>query len=142
MAQSQPELTDDLAVVDWSALKNAVAKDNFDNGRTPLELQASFVATPVRVFALHHGRIVGTARALADGVCNAFVVDVWTDSAYRRQGLATQMMAFLEQRLQGHHVALFTEHAVGFYSKAGYSEEQVGMSKVVGSWLRRLPRGR
>jgi hypothetical protein len=47
------------------------------------------------------------------------------------------MMSFLERSLEGHHVALFTERAAGFYSKLGYAEERVGMSKVVGSWLRR-----
>ncbi|MDM4767177.1 GNAT family N-acetyltransferase [Pelomonas sp. SE-A7] len=130
-------LSDELAVINWAELKRAVAEDNFDNGRTPAELRDSFAATNVRVFALLDGRVIGTARALADGVCNAFVVDVWTKSAFRRQGLAKRMMTFLEQRLEGHHVALFTEHAVSFYDKLGYSEERVGMSKVVGTWLRR-----
>lgn len=134
---SEVVLTDELAAVDWVELKRALAEDNFDNGRTPGELETSFAATPVRVLAVREGKVIGTARALADGVCNAFVVDVWTNSAFRRQGLARRMMGFLEERLEGHHVALFTEHAAGFYGMLGYSEERVGMSKVVGTWLRR-----
>jgi len=38
--------------------------------------------------------------------------------------------------VQPEHVALFTAEAVEFYGKLGYAEERVGMSKVVGTWLR------
>lgn len=133
-------LTDQLDKVDWPALKRAVADDGFDNGRTASELEASFTATRVRVFALSGERVVGTARALSDGVCNALIVDVWTQSAFRRQGLASRMVQILESRLEGHHVALFTDAAAGFYGALGYREERVGMSRVVGTWLRREAR--
>ena len=32
------------------------------------------------------------ARLLSDGVCNAYLVDVWTMSVYRRQGIASRMI--------------------------------------------------
>lgn len=134
-------LDDDLSRVDWAALRRTLVEDDFDNGRTPAELATCFERTPVRVLAWQGGTVVGKARALADGVCNAFVVDVWTRSDLRRQGIATRMMAFLERRLEGHHVALFSAEAPAFYRRLGYEEERVGMSKVVGHWLGRAPGG-
>jgi predicted GNAT family acetyltransferase len=62
-------------------------------------------------------RVVGNARALSDGVCNAYIVDVWTHSLYRHRGIATQMMKRLLEGLAGQHVYLFTDDAHEFYHK-------------------------
>jgi ribosomal protein S18 acetylase RimI-like enzyme len=48
---------------------------------------------------------------LSDGVCNAYVVDIWTHSAFRRQGIAHRLMSLLEDKLEGQHVYLFTDDA-------------------------------
>ena len=122
--------------VDWAQMKAALAADDFDNGRTPEQLRESFENSRAAVVAYDAGRIVGTARALSDGVCNAYVVDVWTLSPYRRRGIARRMMETLEPRLKGQHVYLFTDDAADFYHKLGFREQPTGMSKVVGEWLR------
>src|SRR2546421_3769546 len=61
----------DLAGVDWSAVKAELMRDGFDNGRTPDELYRSFAASAHVSMAWVGDRVVGTARLLADGVCNA-----------------------------------------------------------------------
>ena len=78
--------------IDWTGMKEALEADNFDNGRTPAQLERSFRNSAVPVIALAGERIISTARALSDGVCNAYVVDVWTDSAFRWQGVARTMI--------------------------------------------------
>ena len=125
-----------LRDVDWGEMKAVVAADNFDNGRTPEQLRESFENSFVAVVAYDGGRIVGTARALSDGVCNAYVVDVWTYTPYRRRGVARAMLAALESRLRGQHVYLFTHDAADFYWKLGFMLQGTGMCKVVGTWLR------
>ena len=82
-------------------------------------------------------RVVGTARLLADGICNAYLVDVWTAVGYRRRGIASAMVTDLLARVPGHHVALFTEHAESLYARLGFAVEEVGMSTIVGRWLNR-----
>jgi predicted GNAT family acetyltransferase len=116
-------------------MKALVAEDDFDNGRTPEQLRESFENSRVAVVAYDGGEIVGTARALSDGVCNAYVVDVWTRAPYRKRGIARAMLATLESRLRGQHVYLFTEGAADLYRKLGFKEHPTGMSKVVGTWL-------
>jgi ribosomal protein S18 acetylase RimI-like enzyme len=131
-------LTNRLDNVDWVKLKAVLAADRFDNGRTPDELHRSFANSFVCVFAVSGDQVIGTARALSDGVCNAFVIDVWTQTEFRRNGVARSMMKYLEDQLVGQHVALITDSAQDFYSASEYSEEQTGMSKVVGVWLNRV----
>ena len=128
--------TTSLGGVDWRQMKEALAGDDFDNGRTPEQLRESFENSYAAVIAYDGDRIVGTARVLSDGVCNAYVVDVWTLTPYRRRGVARRMMSELEARLAGQHVYLFTDEAAGFYRKLGFEEQPTGMSKVVGRWLR------
>ena len=127
----------ELGGVDWGRMKALLAADEFDNGRTPEQLRISFENSYAAVVAYDGDRIVGTARALSDGVCNAYVVDVWTLSAYRGRGVARGMMAVLEARLEGQHVYLFTDSAEGFYEKIGFRAQPKGMGKVVGRWLGR-----
>ena len=129
----------DLGGVDWAQMKATLSGDDFDNGRTPGQLRESFENSYAAVVAVDGEAIVGTARALSDGVCNAYVVDVWTFSPYRGRGVARAMLAALESRLRGQHVYLFTEGAADFYRRLGFAEHPTGMSKVVGEWLKNEP---
>ena len=123
--------------VDWEQLTADLQADDFDNGRTPDELRRSFENSAVVAFAWMDGRVIGKARALSDGVCNAYVVDVWTHSDYRRRGIATRLMRLLAEGLEGQHIYLFTDDAEAFYRSLGYHRQGVGMSIVVGKWLNR-----
>lgn len=125
----------DLNHVDWVQMKTVLRQDNFDNGRSPEQLKASFENSYATCIAYTEEQIIGTARVLSDGVCNAYIVDVWTLSSFRRQGIARTMMQTLLNRLQGQHVYLFTDDTVDFYRKLGFIEQPVGLGQVVGNWL-------
>lgn len=118
----------DLAEVDWTRMKETLAADNFDNGRTPEQVRISFQNSYAAVLAYDADRIVGTARVLSDGVCNAYIVDVWTLSDYRNRGIGRTMMSMLEDRVE-------TEDNREFYEKLGFREQPTGLSKVKGKWL-------
>src|SRR5919199_1105440 len=97
----------DLDGVDWAEMKATLVRDDFDNGRTPDQLRESFAnsAASIIVYA-SDGRIIGTVRALSDGVCNAYVVDVWTLTEFRRRGIATPMVQLFPDKFPGAHVYL------------------------------------
>lgn len=130
----------DCAGVDWRALKATLAEDDFDNGRTPAQLERSFRASAQVVFARRGAVIVGTARALSDGVCNGYVVDLWTHSSLRRRGIGRRMLELVVQPLEGQHVYLFTDDAPGFYAACGFVPRGAGMERVVGTWLHNASR--
>ncbi|MDQ3661673.1 MAG: GNAT family N-acetyltransferase [Actinomycetota bacterium] len=129
--------------VDWTALKCDLAADDFDNLRTPDELLTSFANSQAVAFAWSGERVVGSARLLSDGVCNAYLIDVWTLSSHRRRGIGSTMVEMLLESVPGHHVGLFTEEHEAFYRSLGFGLERGGMSRIVGRWLGRYePRAR
>ena len=121
--------------IDWAALKAALAADHFDNGRTALQMEQSFRASFRCVYARDGTRVIGTARALSDGVCNAYIVDMWTQSKHRRRGIGRRMMDMLCEALAGQHVYLFTDDQEAFYKACGFAPRGVGMERIVGRWL-------
>lgn len=129
----------DLDGVDWDEMKATLVQDDFDNGRTPAQLETSFAQSAHVCLAYADGRLIGTARALSDGVGNGYIVDVWTLSAYRRQGVASAMMRHLLNAMPGQHVYLFSDDAADFYKTLGFVERPIGLEIVVGRWLDNTP---
>jgi ribosomal protein S18 acetylase RimI-like enzyme len=121
--------------IDWERAKADLAADAFDNGRSAEALRRSFEQSQHVVFARDEDRVVGMARLLSDGVCNAYLLDVWTMSSYRRQGIATSMVGALVEHVPGQHVGLQADDAQGFYESLGFRPQPEFMSLVVGEWL-------
>jgi ribosomal protein S18 acetylase RimI-like enzyme len=129
------ELSSSLAGVDWVRVKADLAADDFDNGRSAGALARSFERSAHVVLAWDGDDVVGTARMLSDGVCNAYVVDVWTRSSHRRRGIASAMMRRLIAAVPGQHIGLQTDDAQDFYRSLGFNPQPEFMSYVVGEWL-------
>ena len=125
----------DLNDVNWDEIKAKVAADDFDNGRSAAQLKTSFENSFATCIAYDGDQIVGKARALSDQVCNAYVVDVWTHTPYRHQGIASQMMEKLFEQLTGQHIYLFTDDALPFYEQLGFTPQGIGIGKLIGNWL-------
>jgi ribosomal protein S18 acetylase RimI-like enzyme len=121
--------------IDWDQVKADLNADDFDNGRAPAALRRSFENAQHVAIARDGDRVVGTARLLSDGVCNAYVVDVWTHSAYRRRGIATEMMRRLIAAAPGQHVGLQTDDAQALYRSLGFRPQPDFLSLVSGEWL-------
>lgn len=127
----------DLIGVDWIEMKKTLKEDKFDNGRTVDQYKRSFENSYAVCVTYVDGKIMGTARVLSDGVGNAYVVDVWTQSNYRKQGIASKMMEIVLEDLEGQHVYLQTdEDTLEFYNKIGFKKQPYGMSIVVGDYLK------
>jgi ribosomal protein S18 acetylase RimI-like enzyme len=124
-----------LEGIDWGRAKAGLVADDFDNGRSAGALRRSFEQSQHVAFARDGERVVGMARLLSDGVCNAYLLDVWTASAYRRQGIASAMMRRLLDEVPGQHVGLQTDSAQELYRSLGFAAQPEFWSLVVGSWL-------
>jgi ribosomal protein S18 acetylase RimI-like enzyme len=121
--------------IDWEQAKADLHADDFDNGRSADALHRSFAQSQHVVFARDGDRLVGMARLLSDGVCNAYLVDVWTASAYRRRGIGSAMIRHLLDQVPGQHVGLQTDDAQRFYESLGFGLQPEFLSRVSGSWL-------
>ena len=121
--------------VDWAAVRAALIADDFDNGRSAEALRRSFEQSQHVAIARDGDRVVGMARLLSDGVCNAYVVDVWTASSHRRRGIATGMMRLLIDAVPGQHIGLQTDDAQTLYESVGFRPQPEFWSRVSGTWL-------
>jgi len=128
-------ITASIDGIDWAQAKADLAADDFDNGRSPEALRRSFERSQYVAVARDGNRVVGMARLLSDGVCNAYLLDVWTLSLYRRRGIASSMVRLLTERVPGQHIGLQTDNAEQFYTSLGFRPQPSFMSLVVGEWL-------
>ena len=121
--------------IDWEQAKADLAADDWDNGRSADALRRSFEQSQHVAFARDGDRVVGMARLLSDGVCNAYLVDVWTRSTYRRQGIASRMIRRLLDEVPGQHVGLQTDDAQELYRALEFEQQPEFWSQTVGTWL-------
>jgi len=128
-------IDDSLDGIDWAQAKADLTADDFDNGRSPQALEASFVQSQHVAIARDGDRVVGMARLLSDGVCNSYLLDVWTQSTYRRQGIGARMVRLLVTEVPGQHIGLQTDDAEAFYTSLGFTHQPKFMSAISGTWL-------
>jgi predicted GNAT family acetyltransferase len=128
-------LSDDCAEVDWQRAKADLTADDFDNGRSADALRRSFENSQFVVFAHARDEVVGMARLLSDGVCNAYLLDVWTKSRWRRHGIGAAMVRHLVSAVPGQHIGWQTDDALEFYLAMGARRQPEFMSIVSGQWL-------
>ena len=121
--------------IDWEAARADLIADDFDNGRSPEALRRSFEQSQHVAIARDGDRVVGMARLLSDGVCNAYLVDVWTASSHRRRGIATRMVRLLTDAVPGQHIGLQTDDAQALYESVGFRRQPEFWSLVSGIWL-------
>lgn len=130
----------DLEGVDWETLRADLVADNFHNGRTTHQLRLAFENSQFVAMGYDGDRCIANGRLLSDGVGNAYVLDVWTHSAYRRRGIALRIMRMLIDAVPGQHLYLQTDHAAGFYEKLGFVEQPKGMMLIAGEYLHNATR--
>jgi ribosomal protein S18 acetylase RimI-like enzyme len=128
-------IDDSLEGIDWEQVKDDLAADDFDNGRLPETLERSFRRSQHVAVARDGHRVVGLARLLSDGVSNAYLLDVWTASSYRRQGIASSMVRGLLAEVPGQHVGLQTDNAQALYESLGFRLQPEFWSRIAGTWL-------
>jgi GNAT superfamily N-acetyltransferase len=128
-------IDDVLTGIDWAEAKADLAADDFDNGRSPEALRRSFAGSQHVAIARDGDHVVGMARLLSDGVCNAYLVDVWTAASHRRQGIGSAMVRFLVERVPGQHIGLQTDDQQTFYAALGFEPQPEFMALVAGDWL-------
>jgi hypothetical protein len=68
-------------------------------------------------------------------VCNAYIIDVWTQSGFRRRGVAAAMIRRLLPHLDGQHGYLFSG-VPEFWEAIGFQRQGSGLEMVVGEWLK------
>ena len=129
------EFSDRTDDVDWVALKAALVAGGFDNLRTPEQYRISHENSHAVLFGRLAGEFVANGRILSDGVCNAYLVDIWTAPAFSRPGHSGEQVPPLVANGPRQHVGLFTDDMQPFYASLGFRIRPDFMDQVIGRWL-------
>ena len=122
------ELRFDCAGVDWIAVYETLKRVGMGHFSPDLHRQA-FEASQATVFAYSQNRLVGFARALSDGVCQAAIYDVAVVPEFQRQGIGAQLMDALLSRLSHGNVILYASPGKeDFYRKLGLRKMKTAMA--------------
>ena len=90
--------------------------------RAPDAVQRMLDNTPARVCAWHGDQLIGFARAVTDDVYRAVIEDVIVDQAYRGQGIGTELVRLLLERLAHVEeiVLVCADEHIPFYARHGF----------------------
>lgn len=112
--------------VDWRSVKKLYRASKFDNGREPRDLRQAFENSFSVCFALLDEKVVGTARAISDGVGCAALFDVCVHPECRRRGIGAAMVQAVVADL-GSQSILLTTTEPEFYRHLGFKSEPGAM---------------
>ncbi len=119
----------DCAGVDWTQVYETLQRVGMGHYTPDLHRKA-FEASHTTVFAYSGNRLVGFARALSDGVCQAAVYDVAVVPECQRQGVGARLMTALLSRLDGLNVILYASPGKeDFYRKLGLRKMKTAMAR-------------
>lgn len=85
------------------------------------------------VFVYDDVKIVGVARALSDGVCQAAIYNVALDEEYQGHGIGRILIETLLEQVKGQNVILYTHpRTVHLYEKFGFRRSKTAMCMFQG----------
>jgi ribosomal protein S18 acetylase RimI-like enzyme len=117
--------------INWELVSAILAKAGLSSSE-PEICKRAFQGSQVTVFAFDDENMVGTARAISDGVKQAAIYDVAILPEYQGNGIGKIMMESIMDKLPGCNFILYAN--VGkepFYEKLGFKRLKTGMAKFV-----------
>lgn len=118
--------------VNWQQVADVLRRSHLSD-HTAEEQEIMFQNSYAVVFVYDHERIVGVARALSDGICQAAVYNIALDQEYRGYGIGRELIKRLLDQLQGQTIILYTHPKnIGLYEKLGFRRNKTAMSIFVG----------
>lgn len=85
------------------------------------------------VFVYDENKIVGVARALSDGVCQAAVYNVALDDEYQGYGIGRKLLETLLEQVKGQNIILYTHpKTVALYERLGFRRNKTALCSFSG----------
>ncbi|NCA83518.1 MAG: GNAT family N-acetyltransferase [Opitutae bacterium] len=114
--------------VDWTFVFETLKRVGMAHF-SPEQHRQAFEASSAAVFAYSGNRLVGFARALSDGACQAAIYDVAVVPEFQRNGFGARLVQALLARLEPCNVILYAAPGKeDFYRKLGFRKMKTGMA--------------
>ena len=115
--------------IDWERVAEVIKLGGLGD-RTAVERRRMFEAGRIVAFAFEDELLVGTGRAISDGVCQAAVYDVVVHPDYQGRGIGRAIMESVIDQLGECNVILFAvPEKIGFYEKLGFGRMTTAMAR-------------
>jgi aralkylamine N-acetyltransferase len=115
--------------VDWNKLVEVISKAGLST-QTVERTELAFRNSALTIFIYDKDILIGSGRAISDGVYQAGIYDIAVLPEYQGKGIGRIIMNELHNGLKGYNVILYARStAVDFYRKLGYSKMLTGMAK-------------
>ncbi len=106
-------------------LHRLLLQTSWANDRGPLDIQQMLDRSQITLGVWHEDRLIAFSRVITDDRYRALIDDVVVDGAYRKQGIASEMLERILKRTQ--HIELVMldcdSNLVGFYGKFGFDQK-------------------
>ena len=122
------ELQFECSQVNWEEMHDLLEAAEMAAYSPPV-LERAFRASHTVVFAFDEGNLIGSGRAICDGVCQAALYDVAILPEYQGRGIGRRVMDAILERVTGCNIILYaTPGKEGFYEKLGFRKLRTGMA--------------
>lgn len=114
--------------VNWQQVSDVLWRSNLSK-RPAEEQKKIFMNSYAVVFVYDDDKIVGVARALSDGVCQAAVYNVALDDEYQGCGIGRELIERLLKQLEGQNIMLYTHpRTIALYEKFGFRRNKTALT--------------
>jgi len=124
------ELLSDHSVIDWAELAALLGATGLLGKQTPDFVERVFRKSYTATYAFRKGKLVGTGRAISDGVKSSALYDIAVLPEFQRQGIGTRIVEDLLSKLPSNSVLLVSSPGLcGFYKRLGFGILKTAMLK-------------
>lgn len=119
----------DTSNINWREVRGVIEKAGLSTRSVEIT-QRAFENSYRTVFVFDSHHLIGTGRAISDGVSQAAIYDIAVLPQYQKQGIGKIIMGKLQEGLSDMNILLYANPtAVSFYRKLGYSNMLTGMAR-------------
>lgn len=107
------------------SLLNSFGMSDFDASTQEKIFRSSYAVS----FMYDGNTLIGCARAISDGICEAAVYNVALAEEYHGQKLGRELINSILSQVKGCNVILYTHpRTIGLYEKLGFRRQKTGMA--------------
>lgn len=115
--------------INWEEVCDVLNKAGLSTQSVELT-QMAFENSYLKILVFDEDKLIGTGRAISDGVYQAGIYDIAVLPEHQSMGIGRIIMEELHKNLEGFNVILYAKPtAVNFYKKLGYSKMLTGMAR-------------
>jgi ribosomal protein S18 acetylase RimI-like enzyme len=115
--------------INWAEVYEVIKRAGL-SAHSQERTQKAFENSYARVFVFDKNALIGTGRAISDGISQAAIYDIAVLPEYQKSGIGKAIIQELHKNFHDMNIILYANPGVeSFYEKLGYSKMLTGMGR-------------